>query len=60
MQSIHQLAFVLMNTLDLHVEQRVNRDLHTVLFLKIASQTTLVVLQGDTKFKTQSRKSFVP
>ena len=45
-QSVHQLSLVLMNTLDLHIKHRVDRNDHTKMLLKVGSQAPLVVLMS--------------
>lgn len=42
MQQVQVLAFILMQTLDLHVEERVGRDVHVNEFLDTGGEADLV------------------
>lgn len=46
MKTVHQLAFVFMDSLHLNIENRVNVDIHTKLLFDERCKSNLVFLKG--------------
>ncbi len=55
MQHVEQLTFVLVNTLDLHIKQRVRVEHHVQILRHPVGQPTLVLILGDRHFFNKRR-----